>query len=209
VLTAYGVFQGMRAAAAYLWGRPTLAGRRVAVSGVGKVGRRLAGHLLADGARIVAADTAPDAIAALRAEHPEVEVTDPDTLVGVDADVFAPCALGGALDAERVARLAARIVCGGANNQLAHAGVDKLLADAGVLYAPDYVVNAGGLIQVADELAGYAAERARAKAGEIYDTLTRVLLLADETGVTPPVAADRLAEDRMAEVGRLRSILVP
>jgi valine dehydrogenase (NAD+) len=209
VLTAYGVFVGMRAAAAYLWGQPSLADRRVAVSGVGKVGRRLAGHLLAEGARVVAADTTPGAIDALRAEHPEVEVTDPDSLIGVDADIFAPCALGGALDAERVARLTARIVCGGANNQLAHAGVDKLLADAGVLFAPDYVVNAGGLIQVADELGGYSASRARAKAGGIYDTLTRVLRLAEADGVTPPVAADRLAERRMADVGRLRSILVP
>ena len=95
---------------------------------------------------------------------------------------------------------------GGANNQLAHHGIEKLLADRGVLYAPDYVVNAGGVIQVADELAGFSFDRARAAAGQIFTTTAKILQAAESDGVPPSVAADRLAERRMAEVGRLRGI---
>jgi len=113
---------------------------------------------------------------------------------------------GGAVDDSTVAALRARIICGGANNQLAHPGVDKLLVDHGIVYAPDYVVNAGGVIQVADELEGFNFERARAKAEQIYTTTKRILALAGQEGVPPSVAADQLAERRMAEVGRLRGI---
>ncbi|KLL09908.1 MULTISPECIES: Glu/Leu/Phe/Val dehydrogenase [Protofrankia] len=210
ILTAYGVFEGMRACARHLWGTPSLAGRRVAVSGVGKVGRRLVGHLLADGARVVAADVSPVALRRLRAEYPDVEThADPDVLIGADADVYSPCALGGVLTADVVGALRARVVCGAANNQLADADADKLLAGAGVLYAPDFVVNAGGLIQVADEIQGYSPERARAKASGIFASTLEVLALAERTGVTSTVAATQLAERRISEVGRLRQILVP
>ena len=102
--------------------------------------------------------------------------------------------------------LTARIVCGGANNQLAHHGIEKLLADRGILYAPDYVVNSGGVIQVADELAGFSFERARGATEQIFVTTGKVLAIADADGVPPSVAADRLAERRMSEVGRLRGI---
>ena len=105
-----------------------------------------------------------------------------------------------------MAALTARIVCGGANNQLAHPGIEKLLADRGILYAPDYVVNAGGVIQVADELRGFNFDRARARAEQIFGTTRQIFALADEEGVPPAVAADRLAERRMSEVGRLRGI---
>ena len=199
ILTALGVFQGMRAAAEAAWGAPTLAGRRVGVSGVGKVGRRLVGHLLADGASVVVADVSAEAVARVRAAHPEVGAVAVDVLPGLVLDVFSPCALGGALDEQTVAALQARVVCGGANNQLAASGVKKLLEDRGVLYAPDYVVNAGGLIQVADEIGGYSEARARARAAGIFDTTRRVLRLAADEGVPPAVAADRLAERRMAE----------
>lgn len=199
ILTALGVFQGMRAAAEAAWGAPTLAGRRVGVSGVGKVGRRLVGHLLADGASVVVADVSAEAVARVRAAHPEVGAVAVDVLPGLVLDVFSPCALGGALDEQTVAALQARVVCGGANNQLAAPGVEKLLEDRGVLYAPDYVVNAGGLIQVADEIGGYSEARARARAAGIFDTTRRVLRLAADEGVPPAVAADRLAERRMAE----------
>jgi valine dehydrogenase (NAD+) len=102
--------------------------------------------------------------------------------------------------------LSANIVCGAANNQLAHEGIEKQLQDRGVLYAPDYMVNAGGLIQVADELQGFSFERAKQRAEKIFDTTARVFALAQSEGVPPAVAADRLAERRMTEVGRLRNI---
>ncbi|MCY7373052.1 MAG: NAD(P)-binding domain-containing protein, partial [Spirochaetaceae bacterium] len=198
VLTAYGVFQGMRASAAHVWGTPTLAGRTVGVSGVGKVGRHLVSHLVEDGATVVVADVSSRAVDVVRREQPAVTVADStEALVRADLDVYSPCALGHALTDEVVEVLRARIVCGGANNQLAHPGVESALAGRGVLYAPDYCVNAGGVIQVADELLGFDFERARAKAGEIFTTTARVLELADDEGVPPVAAADRLAERRM------------
>ena len=133
-------------------------------------------------------------------------MADADALVASELDVYAPCALGGALTDEVVATLSAKIVCGAANNQLAHEGIEKQLQDRGVLYAPDYMVNAGGLIQVADELEGFSFERAQQRAEKIFDTTARVFALAEAEGVPPAVAADRLAERRMTEVGRLRGI---
>jgi valine dehydrogenase (NAD+) len=209
VLTAYGVFQGMRAAAEAQWGRPTLAGRRVGIAGLGKVGKHLTEHLLDDGASVVATDVSERALSWARETFPQVElVPDVNTLITSDIDVYAPCALGGALDDDTVAILRATVVAGAANNQLAHPGVEKVLADRGVLYAPDYVVNSGGVIQVADEIEGFNFARAKARASKIYDTTKQILLLAQSEGVPPAVAADRLAERRMAEVSRLRSILL-
>ena len=207
VLTAYGVFQGMRAAAEHRWGSPSLAGKRVGIAGVGKVGRRLVEHLIADGAHVVITDINPEAVAAVQAAHPQVDVvSDTMALITSDIDIYAPCALGGALSDETVPVLRAQVVCGGANNQLAHPGVEKTLVARGILYAPDYVVNAGGVIQVADEIHGFNMERARARAEKIFDTTRQVLRLAAEEGVPPSVAADRIAERRMAEVGRLATI---
>jgi len=207
VLTAFGVFQGMRAAAEHVWGTSSLDGRKVGVEGVGKVGHRLVDHLIEAGARAVICDVDPAAVDRTRAKHPEVEVAaDRDSLLASQIDIFAPCALGGAVNDGNVALLNAKVICGGANNQLAHAGIEKLLADRGVVYAPDYVVNSGGVIQVADEMAGFNFERAKAKAAQIFDTTKKILVMAAEEDVPPVVAADRLAERRMSEVGRLRGI---
>jgi valine dehydrogenase (NAD+) len=207
ILTAWGVFQGMRAAVEHVWGTPSLRGRRVGVAGLGKVGRYLVPRLLGDGASVVATDVNAKAIDWARANHPEVDVVpDTETLIASDIDVYAPCALGCALDDETVPVLRAKVVAGAANNQLAHTGIEKLLVDRGILYAPDYVVNAGGVIQVADEIEGFNFDRAKLRATKIYDTTRQILALADADGVPPAVAADRLAERRMAEVGRLRTI---
>jgi len=207
ILTAWGVFQGMRAAAEHVWGSPTLAGRQVGVAGLGKVGRYLTGHLIEDGASVVATDVSEKALAWARQTYPQVDlVDDAAALVASDIDVYAPCALGGALNDDTVPVLRAKIVAGAANNQLAHPGIEKMLDDRGVLYAPDYVVNAGGVIQVADEIQRFSFERAKLRATRIFDTTREILRLADAEGVPPAVAADRLAERRMAEVGRLRTI---
>ncbi|HEX8345338.1 MAG TPA: Glu/Leu/Phe/Val dehydrogenase dimerization domain-containing protein [Actinoplanes sp.] len=207
ILTAWGVFQGMRAAAEHTWGTPTLAGRRVGIAGLGKVGKYLTGHLLSDGAEVVATDVSEAALDWARTTHPQVElVADTHALITSDIDVYAPCALGGALDDDTVLLLRAKVVTGGANNQLAHSGVEKLLEERGILYTPDYVVNAGGVIQVADEIEGFNFDRAKLRATRIFDTTRQILRLADDEGVPPAVAADRLAERRMTEVSRLRSI---
>jgi valine dehydrogenase (NAD+) len=209
ILTAFGVFQGMRAAAEHVWGAPTLSGRRVGIAGVGKVGRLLVDHLLADGASVIVTDVSAQAIERVRAAHPEVIVA-PDTsaLVLEPIDVYAPCALGSALDDPTVTALRAMVVCGGANNQLEHPGVEKVLDERGILYAPDYVVNSGGVVQVADEIRGFDFARAKARVAKIFDTTREIFALAQQDGVPPAVAADHLAERRMVDVGRLRKILV-
>jgi valine dehydrogenase (NAD+) len=207
VLTALGVMHGMRAAAVHAWGSANLTGRLVGVEGVGKVGHRLVSHLLEGGADVVVCDVNESTVHTVQAEHPEVRVvSDITALLAEPLDILAPCALGGTLTDEVAGKLSARIVCGAANNQLAHPGVEKILADQGVLYAPDYIVNAGGVIQVADELHGFSFERANAACAQIFGTTAKVLKIADEDGVPPSVAADRLAERRMSEVGRLRGI---
>ena len=207
VLTAFGVFQGMRAAAEIAWGSPTLRGRRVGVAGVGKVGHYLVEHLLGDGADVVITDVYEPAVAGVRGSHPEVEVVaDTDELVASDIDVYAPCALGDAINDDTVQILKSRIICGAANNQLAHPGIEDALESRGILYAPDFCVNAGGLVQVADELEGFSFDRAKARASKIYQTTRRVFEVAAAEGVPPAVAADRIAERRMSDVGRLRGI---
>lgn len=207
VLTAFGVFQGMRAAAETAWGTPSLAGRRVGVAGVGKVGHHLVEHLLDDGAEVVITDVYEPAVRRVTTAHPEVETVDSTAeLVASDIDVYAPCALGDAINDETVHVLKARIICGAANNQLAHAGIEDILESRGILYAPDYCVNSGGLVQVADELEGFSFDRAKLRAAGIYDTTRTVFQVAAAEGVSAAAAADRIAERRMADIGRLRGI---
>ena len=203
VLTAFGVFQGMRASAQHLWGDPTLRGRKVGVAGVGKVGHHLVEHLLEDGAEVVDHRRARGVRATGSShQHPPGRraVADTEALIRTEGlDVYAPCALGGALNDDIVPVLTAKVVCGAANNQLAHPGVEKDLADRGILYAPDYVVNAGGVIQVADELHGFDFDRCKAKAAKIFDTTLAIFARAKADGIPPAAAADRIAEQRMAE----------
>ena len=201
VLTAYGVFQGMRASAQHLWGDPTLRDRKVGIAGVGKVGHHLVEHLLQDGAEVVVTDVRAGAVDRILDRHPRVTaVADTAALIRTEGlDIYAPCALGGALSDETVPALTAKVVCGAANNQLAHPGVEKDLSDRGILYAPDYVVNAGGVIQVADELHGFDFDRCKAKAAKIFDTTLSIFARAKADGIPPAAAADRIAEARMAE----------
>lgn len=205
VLTALGVLEGLLAAAEHRWHTASLAGRRVGVEGVGKVGSRLVRLLLDAGATVVVSDVDNAALARVTSRHPSVEVaSDRAQLVTMDLDVYCPCALGGVLTAQLAEVLTAAVVCGAANNQLADAGVAKLLDDAGVLYVPDYVVNSGGLIQVADELRGFHFPRAEAKVHEIRRTTGEILELAAGQGVLPLVAANTLAERRITAISNLR-----
>ena len=189
--TAWGVLHAMQAVAAHVWGEPSLAGRHVVVSGAGKVGRALIGHLLDVGARVSAADpvTTVDG----------VEMIDPATAHTVACDVFSPNAYGGVLSAQTIPELRCAAVCGAANNQLATPEDGSRIHERGVLYAPDYVVNAGGVINIADELRGrYDRERAWARVAGIGETMAGVLRTADDEGITPAEAADRIAERRIA-----------
>ena len=210
VLTAYGTYVGIIACAAHRWGSPSLKGRHVALQGVGKVGRRLAESLAADGAKLTVADV-DDEATAWCAERFGADVVAPDKIHGVDADVFSPNALGAVINDTTLPELACEIVAGAANNQLAQERHGEALAEAGILYAPDYVINAGGLIQVADELhpGGHRPERARRRAATIADRLSEIFTLAAAEGCSTAEAAERYAQRRIAAVGRLRRFWLP
>jgi glutamate dehydrogenase/leucine dehydrogenase len=194
--TALGVLWAMRAVASRLWGAPSLAGRHVAISGVGKVGGALADHLHAEGARLTVADVrsaATDAVAARTgaAVVPAAEIH------RLACDVLSPCALGAVLDEPTIAALACAAVVGSANNQLATDADAARIDRSGVLYAPDYIVNAGGVINIAEEHLGYDRGRAEQRIAGIYDTTLRVLDLAESEGISTSLAADRYAERRL------------
>lgn len=201
-VTAYGVYRGLKACAEVVFDDGSLRGKKVAVQGVGHVGYHLCEHLAAEGAHLFVTDI--DAEKVKRAvTHFRAEAVKPDEIYDVDADVFSPCALGGILNEETIPRLRVKIVAGGANNQLADEQQDNALQDRGILYAPDYVINAGGLINVYSELVGWAPERGKRKAGEIYETLRQIFEIARHEGVTTSEAADRVAERRIEQVGRM------
>ena len=205
--TAYGVLWAMKAVADRLWGETTLAGRHVAVAGVGKVGANLVRHLIEEQARVTVADVTPAAVTRV-VDQFDVSVAPVEKVHTVECDIFSPCALGGALNARTIPELGCSAVVGSANNQLADAASAGMLAEAGVLYAPDFVVNAGGLINIAEELApgGYHQDRAYAAVRRIFDTTASVLNQADAEGISTAEAADRVAERRIAALGHVHQI---
>ena len=202
-VTALGVLAAMRAVFEHLDGEDRLAGRRVAVQGTGHVGSRLVALLAEAGASVVVADTNEARAAEVAAAH-GATVVSAATILEEECDVLAPCALGGVLDDVSVDRLRCRAVCGAANNQLAHEGIDDRLHARGVLYAPDFVASAGGIINIAEEFVGYDHDRALARTEKIRDSMTRVFALATERGVPPGHAALELARARVVAEGRGR-----
>jgi leucine dehydrogenase len=196
--TAVGVLWAMKAVAGRLWGSPSLEGRHVCINGVGKVGGALADHLHAAGARLTVADVRPEATAAV-VDRTGAGVVAPDAAHAMECDVYSPCALGGALSEVTIPALRCAAVVGCANNQLATPQDAQRIAASGVLYAPDYVANAGGVINIAQEQGGYDRARAEARIQGIHDTVLRVLDLADAEGITTAAAADLLAERRIDE----------
>ena len=195
--TALGVLSAMQAVGERLWGRGDLEGRHVCISGVGKVGSALADHLHEEGCRLTIADVSPAAVAAV-AGRTGATVVAPDRAHPVECDIFSPCALGAILSATTIPDLRAAAVVGSANNQLATEEDAQRIHDAGVLYAPDYVVNAGGVINIAFEKGGYDRSSAEERIKGIRDTVRRVLELADAEGTTTAAAADLLAERTIA-----------
>ncbi len=210
ITTAHGVFISVQAVADHLWGDPQLAGRHVAVQGLGKVGGRLAGHLSEAGAKLTVTDVDEGVVDEV-AGRCGAEVVGADEIYDVDADVLSPNALGAVLSDDTIPRLQVEAVCGGANNQLRTVEDAARLQDHGILYAPDYVVNAGGMIQVSDELepGGYSPERTLRKTDRIGGTLREIFALADAEGVTTEIAAEQVAERRIADVSRLRDFYLP
>jgi valine dehydrogenase (NAD+) len=206
ILTALGVFRGMQASCQVVFGTDDLDGRRIAVVGAGKVGGRLIGHLADAGADVSVFDRSPVARAALLEAHPRVHLADSvEELLEADPEVLSPNAMGGLLTADLVGRLQVRLVCGGANNQLADPSVGDLLAERGIVFAPDFMVNCGGVIQVAEELVGGDLDRARARTEQVRGTTLRVLERAATEGITPVAAAEREAEERIVAASARRA----
>ena len=198
-VTARGVFRAMQATAKFRWGSDDLAGRTVAIQGCGNVGYHLARELHAVGATLVVADIDADRVKRVVNDCGARAVSVAEIL-DQTADILAPCALGGGLNDDTIPRLRVELVVGAANNQLLEDRHGDMLQERGITYAPDYVANAGGVINVYSELAGWDRTRSLRKADEIYQTILGVFDIARADGVTPHLAADRLAELRIQAV---------
>lgn len=203
-VTAYGVYKGIKACAAAKYGDDSLAGKHIAVQGIGHVGYFLCEDLAAEGAQLTVTDIDEERVQRVVDEFGATTV-EADAIYDVDADVFAPCALGAVVNDETIERFNFDIIAGAANNVLAKG--DKhgtALHEKGILYAPDYVINAGGLISVYGEMFDWTAQRSKRKAGEIYGTLLRIFDRAKSDGVPTSIAADRVAETRIMEARHLQ-----
>jgi leucine dehydrogenase len=207
-VTAYGVYVGMKAAAKFHWGTDVLSGKTVLVQGAGNVAYHLMQHLHAEGTQIIVTDIDTDKVKrAMQAFG--ARAVPPDAIYDPDADIFSPNALGAPINDETLARLKVEIIAGGANNQLAEDRHGDILEQRGIVYAPDYVINGGGVINVYGELHRWPVERAKKKAGEIYETLLRIFEMAKRERIPTYRAADRLAQQRIAAVGGLDRMWVP
>ena len=206
-VTAYGVYRGMKATAKWKFGSDDLSGRTVLVQGAGHVGYYLCRYLHEEGAKILITDIDKAKVERVIEEF-KAKGVKPDEIYGQAGDIFAPCALGAVINDATLAQLKVKIIAGGANNVLAEPRHGDALEKQGILYAPDYVINAGGLINVNSELENWSAERAFKKAGEIYDTMLRVYELAREESLPTYLAADRLAEKRVATASKLKRVWV-
>jgi leucine dehydrogenase len=201
-VTAHGVFRAIQASAKERWGKDDISNRTIAVQGCGHVGYFLAKELHEAGARLIVSDIDSERVKRVATEF-GARAVGPDEIYGVEADIFAPCALGAIINDKTIPQLKVEIVAGAANNQLHEERHGDILEQKGILYAPDYVANAGGVINVYSELAGWTSARSFRKADEIYDTVLKVFSIAKQDKVPTYQAADRLAEQRIRHVGSM------
>ncbi|MCH7553587.1 MAG: Glu/Leu/Phe/Val dehydrogenase, partial [Chloroflexi bacterium] len=202
--TGFGVYQAMRACAKEVYGDPSLEGKSVALQGFGKVASNLAHYLKKDRVRLIVSEVYPES-RRRAVEEFGAEVVAPEAIYDVPCDIFSPNALGGVLNRETIPRLRCKIVTGGANNQLLEPLDGDRLRDAGILYAPDYVANAGGIINLSFELTTYDAKAAMDRVSLIYETVEEVIAVAKAQGLATSAAADRLAEARLAQAAKART----
>ena len=203
-ITAYGVYRGIKACAAIQYGDDSLAGRHVAVQGLGHVGYYVCKDLAGEGAKLTVTDIDQECVVRVTEEFGATAVA-PDDIYAVDADILAPCAMGAVINDDTIDVLSVDIVAGAANNQLGRGSIHgPALHQRGILYAPDYVINAGGLINVYGELNDWTADRSKWKAGEIYGTLLRIFERAKADGIPPHLAANKVAETRIQEARHLQ-----
>ncbi|GGE10562.1 leucine dehydrogenase [Marinithermofilum abyssi] len=203
-VTAYGCYKGMKAAAKVAYGNDSLQGKVVAVQGVGSVAYHLCKYLHEEGAKLIVTDINKENMERAVRDF-GAETVDPDKIYEVDCDIFSPCALGAIINEETIPLLKCKVIAGSANNQLKEDEHGDLLKEKGIVYAPDYVINAGGVINVADELLGYNRDRAMKKVEGIYDTILKVFEIAKRDNISSHKAADRMAEERIATMRNSRS----
>lgn len=205
-VTAFGVYMGMKASAKERWGTDSLSGKKVLVQGVGNVGSHLVDHLIKEEAKVFIADIYEDRISAVKKKHGLVEVVSGDGIYDLDIDIYAPCALGATVNNDTLSRLKCSVICGAANNQLADESVHgQIVMEKGILYAPDFVVNAGGLINVYSEVAGYGREYALSQAENIFNTTAAIFAMSKKENIPTYMAANRTAEARIAAIANLRT----
>ncbi len=202
-ITAFGVYRGVKACAKFRYGDDSLEGKHVLVQGVGHVGYYLCESLAMDGARLTVTDI-DDARVQRVVDDFGAEAVATDDIYGIEADIFAPCALGAVINDDTLEVLEVDIIAGAANNQLAEARHGRAVHDQGILYAPDYVINAGGLCNVYGEIHGWSPEQSKKKAGAIYETLLRIFQRAERESIPTSQAADRVAQQRIVEARELR-----
>lgn len=206
-VTAMGVWMGMKASAKQVYGNDSLNGKKVIVQGLGNVGKHLVEYLIREGAVVFVFDIDEEKIKNISRTF-SVKVLSANEVYSIDADIYAPCALGATVNSKTLEQLKVRIICGSANNQLADEKIHgQMVEEKGILYAPDFVVNAGGIINVYYELEGYNRERAIAHAERIYDTTTRVFEIAKKEKIPTYLAANRLAEERINAIAKLNARL--
>jgi leucine dehydrogenase len=204
-VTAYGVYLGMKASAKEVFGNDSLIGKKVLVQGIGKVGQHLVDHLNEEGATIFINDINLDNIKEVTRKYPHITVAESNTMFDLDIDIYAPCALGATINNDSLERLRCSIISGAANNQLADETIHgNLCKEKGILYAPDFLINAGGLINVSIELEGYNRDRAMSSTENIYNAALNVFQIAKNDNITTIDAAKQLAERRLEEIGRIK-----
>ncbi|MFT5336751.1 MAG: leucine dehydrogenase [Sphingobacteriales bacterium] len=203
-VTAFGVYMGMKAAAKKQYGSENLSGKRIVVQGVGHVGEYLVDLLVKENAKVMIADIHEDRIQAIINKYPSVVALELDEVYTADMDIYAPCALGATVNDETLAQLKCSIIAGAANNQLANESIHgQAVMDKGIIYAPDFLINAGGIINCYAEVVGYGADAAMKKAEAIYDTCLTVLDRSAVEGIPTFRIANQMAEERIKAIGQI------
>jgi leucine dehydrogenase len=209
VTTAVGIYAGLKACAKFLWGDETLKGKKIAVQGLGAVGEPLLEHLKEGELEVIATDINENTLQRLQAQY-GFRTVKPEAIYEVECDIFCPCAMGGALNDQTIPRLKCKLVAGCANNQLLdEERHSRMLHEKGILHAPDFIINAGGVIQAIDELQGYKPERVRLKTERIYGRLLHIFEMAKKEGILPLEAANRYAESRIRDIHKMKRLYVP
>jgi leucine dehydrogenase len=205
VITAFGVWKAIKATAKEVFGSDSLNGLRIAVQGLGKVGSFLVDHLHSEGAKLVVTDVYKESMDRVLAQYNDIEAVEPDEIYSVDCDIFSPNALGAVINDDTIKQFRCSAIAGAANNVLAEERHGDILHEKGILYAPDYLANAGGLIQVADELHTYNKERAFRNAEHIYDILGQIYQISKNENIPTYKAANRLVETKIEKIGRINT----